>query len=106
MSAERIASLRAEIDAINIELLALVARRLDVSVQIGAVKQEAGLPLYSEDRERDLLDRFREAAVELDIDPEYVEELMSVVLVHSRAAQRKTNRTKNDDSPPAPGAFP
>jgi len=106
MSTERISSLRAEIDVINTELLALVARRLDVSVQIGALKQEAGLPLYSEDRERDLLDRFRKAAVDLDIDPDYVEELMSVVLVHSRAAQRKTNRTTNDDSSPAPGVSP
>ncbi len=106
MTAEHIASLRAEIDAINMELLALVARRLDVSVQIGALKQEAGLPLYSEDRERDLLDRFKKAAVDLDIDPEYVEELMSVVLVHSRAAQRKTNRSASDGSSTSPGSSP
>jgi len=106
MSTERITSLRAEIDVISAELLALVARRLDVSVQIGALKQQAGLPLYSEDRERNLLDRFRKAAVDLDVDPDYVEELMSVVLVHSRAAQRKTNRTTKDDSSPAPGTSP
>jgi len=106
MSTERIASLRDEIDVINTELLALIARRLDVSLQIGALKQEAGLALYSEDRERDLLDRFRSAAVELDIDPDYVEELMSVVLVHSRAAQRRTNRAASDDRAADPGVSP
>ncbi len=92
MTEQRIEELRRRIDEINTELLDLIARRLDVSVQIGAIKQEAGLPLYSEERERDLLRRFREAAIERDIDPDYVEELMTVVLVHSRAAQRKTNR--------------
>jgi chorismate mutase-like protein len=106
MSTERITSLRSEIDAINTELLALVARRLDVSVEIGALKQAAGLPLYSEDRERDLLDRFRNAAAELDIDPDYVEELMSVVLVHSRAAQRRTNRSANGGSSASPDTSP
>jgi len=91
MADQRIERLREKIDAINTELLDLIARRLDVSVEIGAIKQEAGLPLYSEERERDLLRRFRAAAIERDIDPDYVEELMTVVLVHSRAAQRKTN---------------
>jgi chorismate mutase / prephenate dehydrogenase len=92
MAERRIEQLREQIDALNTELLDLLARRLDISVEIGAIKQEAGLPLYSEDRERDLLLRFRTAAIERDIDPDYVEELMTVVLVHSRAAQRKTNR--------------
>lgn len=102
MSAEQIVVLRDEIDGINMELLALLARRLDVSVKIGALKQESGLPLYSEERERDLLDRFRKAAGDLEIDPDYVEELMSVVLVHSRAAQRKTNRNAIDDASASP----
>jgi len=91
MTEQRIERLREQIDAINTELLDLIGRRLDVSVEIGAIKQKAGIPLYSEEREQDLLRRFRAAAAERDIDPDYVEELMTVVLVHSRAAQRKTN---------------
>ncbi|MCL1594408.1 MAG: chorismate mutase [Actinomycetia bacterium] len=91
MNTERIETLRAEIDEINTELLGLISRRLELSVQIGALKQESRLPLYSEDRERDLIDRFRMAAEALDIDPDYAAELMTVVLVHSRAAQHKTN---------------
>jgi chorismate mutase/prephenate dehydrogenase len=92
MDDERIQGLRAQIDALNAELLDLLERRLDLSVQVGEIKQGAGLPLYSEERERDLLDRFRSEAIERGIDPDYVEELMAVVLVHSRAAQRKTVR--------------
>ena len=92
MDDERIEQLRAEIDAVNTELLDLLERRLDISVAVGEIKQRAGLPLYSEERERDLLGRFRNEAIERGIDPDYVEELMAVVLVHSRAAQRKTVR--------------
>jgi chorismate mutase/prephenate dehydrogenase len=92
MDNERIERLRADIDAVNAELLDLLERRLDLSVQVGEIKQRAGLPLYSEERERDLLDRFRTEAIDRGIDPDYVEELMAVVLVHSRAAQRKTVR--------------
>lgn len=92
MDNRRIADLRAEIDTVNAELLDLVERRLDLSVQVGEIKQRAGLSLYSEERERDLLNRFRTQAIERGIDPDYAEELMAVVLVHSRAAQRKTVR--------------
>lgn len=92
MDNKRIAELRADIDKVNGALLDLLERRLDLSVQVGEIKQGAGLPLYSEERERDLLDRFRSEAIERGIDPDYVEELMAVVLVHSRAAQRKTVR--------------
>jgi chorismate mutase/prephenate dehydrogenase len=92
MDNDRIVELRGDIDELNGELLDLLERRLDLSVQVGEIKQASGLPLYSEERERDLLGRFRTEALERGIDPDYVEELMAVVLVHSRAAQRKTVR--------------
>lgn len=95
MPDERIVELRREIDEINQRLLSLIAERQDVSVQIGAIKAAHGLALYSEDRESALLEAFREDAVRMDIDPDYVEELMRVVLEHSRAAQR---RKIKDDS--------
>jgi chorismate mutase-like protein len=95
MPDDRINELRKEIDEINQRLLSLIAERQDVSVQIGAIKAAHGLALYSEDREAELLEAFREDAVRMDIDPDYVEELMRVVLEHSRAAQRRKIR---DDS--------
>ncbi len=89
MPQSRIDELRRQIDEINERLLSLIAERQDVSVAIGALKVAHGLPLYSEDREAELLEKFREDAERLDIDPDYVEELMRVVLEHSRAAQRR-----------------
>ncbi len=92
MPHDRIDELRYEIDEINQRLLALISERQDVSVAIGAIKTAHGLPLYSESREAELLEKFRADAERLDIDPDYVEELMRVVLEHSRAAQRRKTR--------------
>lgn len=89
MSDDRIEELRSEIDEINDILLSLIADRQAVSIAIGALKVAQGLELYSEDREAELLSKFRRDAVERDLDPDYVEELMRVVLEHSRAAQRR-----------------
>jgi chorismate mutase/prephenate dehydrogenase len=91
MDDPRITALRAQIDEINNRLLELIAERQDVSVAIGAIKAERGLPLYSHEREAQLLAKFRDDALAFDLDPDYVEELMNVVLRHSRAAQRKRN---------------
>jgi chorismate mutase/prephenate dehydrogenase len=95
MPDERIDELRREIDRINQRLLTLIAERQDISVAIGALKSSHGLPLYSEEREAVLLETFRGDALRMDLDPDYVEELMRVVLEHSRAAQRRKIR---DDS--------
>lgn len=89
MSDEQIDQLRTRIDEINRQLLELVAARQDVSVAIGSLKAAQGVPLYSHEREAQLLAKFRADALEYDLDPDYVEELMNVVLRHSRAAQRK-----------------
>jgi chorismate mutase-like protein len=95
MPDERIVELRKEIDRINQQILTLIAQRQDVSVAIGALKAAYGLPLYSEEREAELLETFRDDAVRMDIDPDYVEELMRVVLEHSRAAQRRNIRDES-----------
>jgi len=98
MTDPRIAELRQDIDAINQRLLQLIAERQDVSLAIAAVKAEQGLALYSHEREAHLLERFRQDAVAYDLDPNYVEELMNVVLRHSRAAQRKSVSGNDTDS--------
>lgn len=98
MTDPRIVELRQDIDAINQRLLQLIAERQDVSLAIAAIKAEQGLALYSHEREAHLLERFRQDAVAYDLDPDYVEELMNVVLRHSRVAQRKSVGGNDTDS--------
>ncbi len=87
-----IPSLRDEIDRIDRELVKLVARRLHSSVEIAKIKAERGLPMRSPDREHELIDEARADAVRLRIDPDYVAELMALVLDHSRDAQQRALR--------------
>ncbi len=89
MPEDKLDELRKEIDRINQRLLSVIAERQEVSVAIGAHKAAHGLALYSEEREAELLETFRREAARMDLDPDYVEELMRVVLEHSRAAQRR-----------------
>ena|SRR5947209_1030557 len=50
---------RAEIDAIDSELLNLINRRARVAVEVGTLKRSAGLPFLDAGREREVLARAR-----------------------------------------------
>jgi 3-deoxy-7-phosphoheptulonate synthase len=80
--------LRDEIDRIDRELVKLVARRLHSSVEIAQIKKSRGLSLRTPAREAELVAEARNDADLLGVDPDYVEELMQLVLDHSRRAQR------------------
>lgn len=84
-----IPSLRDEIDRIDRQLVKLLAARLNSSVEIARIKADRDLEIYAPDREAELIAEVRDDAALLDIDPDYAEELMEVVLRHSRAAQRR-----------------
>ena len=83
-----IPSLRDEIDRIDRELVRLVARRLHSSIEIARIKATKGLPLRSPDRESELVAEVAADAERMGVDPDFASELMTLVLDHSRHAQR------------------
>ena len=83
-----IPSLRDEIDRIDRELVRLVARRLHSSIEIARIKAQRGLPLRSPERETELVAEVAADAARLGVDPAFAAELMTLVLDHSRLAQR------------------
>ena len=84
-----IPSLRDEIDRIDRELLKLVARRLQDSVDIARIKAARRLRMRSPDREAELIAEAREDAATLGMEPDYAQELMELILRHSRLAQHR-----------------
>ncbi|MDJ0953468.1 MAG: 3-deoxy-7-phosphoheptulonate synthase [Acidimicrobiia bacterium] len=84
-----IPSLRDEIDRVDRELIKLVARRLHSSVEIAKIKQVKGLEMRSPDREAELIEEAVVDGAALGVDRDYIEDLMTTVLEHSRAAQRR-----------------
>jgi 3-deoxy-7-phosphoheptulonate synthase len=94
-----IPSLRDEIDRIDRELLKLIARRLRSSVDIGQIKASKNLPMESPSREAELIAEARQDAEAMGLEPDYIEDIMRVVLRHSKTAQQKTtdNRQQTTD---------
>ena len=89
MEALGIPSLRDEIDRIDRQVIRLLGRRLRNSVDIARIKAVRDLALRSPEREAELIAEMREEAAAVGMDPDYADELMNVVLRHSRAAQAK-----------------
>ena len=87
MEALGIPSLRDEIDRIDRQVIRLLGRRLRNSIDIARIKAVRDLALRSPEREAELIAEMREDAEAIGMDPDYAQELMEVVLRHSRAAQ-------------------
>ena len=89
MDALGIPSMRDQIDRIDRQVIRLLSKRLRNSVDIGRLKAQRDLAMRSPEREAELIAEMREEAEEGDMDPAYAQELIEVVLRHSRAAQRR-----------------
>lgn len=71
-----LSELRQGIDECDAELVALLAKRNAITAQIGAIKQQTGAPLHAPDREADLLAARRQEAINQNVNPELVEDIL------------------------------
>ena len=81
--------LRAELAAIDRDLLLAVARRQELAQQIGRIKQAAGVPVRDFRQERDVIERARTAAAALGLAPALGEDLMLTLIRASLTAQER-----------------
>jgi chorismate mutase/prephenate dehydratase len=59
-SDDKLSALRAQIDAIDAQLVELINRRAQVVVEVGKLKQQHNTPIYAPDREKTVLAKVRE----------------------------------------------
>lgn len=85
----KLESLRAELSALDREILAAVARRTEISLEIGRAKQDLGFGTRDFAREKVVLDRAHQAAVELGISPGLAERLTLMLIEASLSAQEQ-----------------
>lgn len=78
---------RDHIDALDQELVALLARRTDLVLRAGRAKAELGLPVHDPEREAAQLQARRAWAEAANLDTQGVEEVFRAVLRASRTAQ-------------------
>lgn len=86
---ERLQGLRDELSELDRELLALVARRTALSLDIGRAKRELGLGTRDFSREKVVLDRARQQAGACGLPPALAERLMLTLIEASLSAQEQ-----------------
>jgi chorismate mutase / prephenate dehydrogenase len=80
-------SLRLKIDAIDSQLVSLLAKRSQLTSQVGAYKSRTGLPIYVPSREAELLSKRREQASQEGVSPDLVEDLLRRIMRESYQTQ-------------------
>jgi len=86
-SAAELAPLRTQIDAIDRQLVELLAQRAKITAEVGRVKQQYALPLYVPERELSLLKARREQAEQIGVSAELVEDVLRRVMRESYQTQ-------------------
>src|SRR4051812_20481449 len=89
-------ALRDRIEAIDRQILGLIADRLQVVDHVVGAKLAAASPFRDRAREELLLGRLRTVAVGLGLDPHEIERLYRVVLDMSVAHQEAAVRARDD----------
>jgi len=76
--------LRDQIDAIDAELVDLIAKRIEVARKIARIKKQEQLPILDGSREEAIKAKVRDLAKAEGISPHVMEEVLQLILDYSR----------------------
>ena len=88
-----LASLRGEIDDIDSELLQLLARRMEVSAQIGEYKKNHNVTVVQIDRWKKILDDHIATGQDLGLSPQLINKVFEAI--HQASIERQTHVMEN-----------
>lgn len=93
--------LRQQIDTIDGQLVELMAKRIQVTGQVGELKSKLGQPLYVPEREQALLTARRHQAEALGLSPDLAEDVLRRVMRESYLSQtgKGFKKAREDDRP-------
>lgn len=83
-----IEKLRAEIDCINKEIVALLAKRMEVADEIAKYKKLHGLPVRIPEREKQVIESVKELARKNGLDEKAAEEVFWKIIEHTRNSEK------------------
>jgi chorismate mutase/prephenate dehydrogenase len=90
--------LRDQIDAVDQQIIDLLAERLRLVGEVGEVKTKHGLPIYVPEREASMLAKRREEAVSKGVPGNLIEDILRRVMRESYASENETGfKTVNPD---------
>jgi chorismate mutase len=79
--------LRNKIQELDVLMLRLLGQRFALVKQVKAFKSQAQIKIEDKDREAELLQQYRNLAVEQGLDPKLVEELFTCIFEASKKEQ-------------------
>ncbi|MFA4855488.1 MAG: chorismate mutase [archaeon] len=85
---------RKKIDALDETLLETLAKRMQVSSEIGAFKKKNGIAFKDPEREKQLIASRRKLAEKLGLSPVFAEKLFRAILGESLKIQKQKNKPK------------
>ncbi len=80
MNGDYLAAKREQIAEYDRQLIDLLKKRTELATCIGQYKAEHGMAVHDAAQEQRVIDRYRQIAEELGVDPERAEELCKVVM--------------------------
>ncbi|MBC5830875.1 bifunctional chorismate mutase/prephenate dehydrogenase [Vibrio metschnikovii] len=86
--AEELNALREQIDALDKQMIDLLARRLALVEQVGEVKSRYGLPIYVPEREASMLASRRTEAEAQGVPPQLIEDILRRIMRESYASEK------------------
>lgn len=84
---EDLSGLRDRIRRVDSSVLELVAQRMSLCEEVGAIKSAAGLPIYDPAQEEKVLKSRTQKAHEVGLDENFTRELMMLVMTYSKQLQ-------------------
>jgi len=96
MAGPDLVSLRDRIEAVDRQIIALVAERLKIVEDVAEAKLASASPFRDRQREESLIGRLREMAAAANVDPHQIERMYRVVMDMSVAHQEQAVRDRSD----------
>ena len=94
---KKLDTLREGIDELDTQLVELLAKRNQITTQVGQIKAEAGMPVYVPEREKALIASRRAQAEALGVSPDLTEDLLHRVMRESYHTQNNKYRCVKPD---------
>ncbi len=97
-----LAELRNRIDELDRQLIEILARRIEICHDVARLKEKSDTPIIQPQRVREVITGRRQWAIDRTVDPDFVEEIMRVVLAETHRIEVAGRRT--DGAPIKPAA--
>jgi chorismate mutase/prephenate dehydrogenase len=85
--AKGLSELRVDIDTVDAQLIELLKKRNALTTKVGQVKSQTGMPIYDPQRESELIANKRQLAIDNNLSPDLVEDILRRMIRESYHTQ-------------------